>query len=117
MVITSATPDGSSSEATAPRTTPTPGGEAALRQLIDGIRRGKPDYTRLSEQAANAVYRQLRLHREIWTRLGAVQAISFAGVGSLGEDIYQVRCDNGSAEVRIDLLKDGRIGGIALGPE
>jgi hypothetical protein len=38
-------------------------------------------------------------------------------VGSAGEDIYQVKCENGSAEVRLDLPKDGRIGGLALGPE
>jgi hypothetical protein len=117
MTITSAAPDGSSSGATAPRTTPAPRSEAALRQLIEGIRRGEPDYARMSEQAANAMHYQLRLHREIWTTLGAVQAISFVGVGSAGEDIYQVRCENGSAEVRIDLLKDGRVGSIALGPE
>jgi DNA-binding transcriptional regulator LsrR (DeoR family) len=117
MTITSAAPDGSSSGATAPRTTPAPRSEAALRQLIEGIRRGEPDYARMSERAANAMHYQLRLHREIWTTLGAVQAISFVGVGSAGEDIYQVRCENGSAEVRIDLLKDGRVGSIALGPE
>jgi hypothetical protein len=86
--------------------------------LIDGIRRGEPDYTRMSEQAANAMrHRQLPLHREIWARLGAVQAVAFAGAGTSGEDIYQVRCENGSAMVRIDLLKDGRIGSMALGPE
>jgi hypothetical protein len=117
MVITSATPDGSSSGTTATRTTPAPGSEAALRQLIDGIRRGEPDYARMSEQAANAMHQQLRLHREIWTRMGAVQAISFVVVGSLGEDVYQVRCENGSAEVRIDLMKDGRVRGMGLGPE
>jgi hypothetical protein len=117
IAIMSAVPDGPSRGAASPRVTPTPGGEAALRQLIDGIRRGEPDYARMSVQAANAMHQQLRLHREIWARMGVVQVISFVGVGSAGEDIYEVRCENGSAEVHIDLLKDGRIGSMALGPE
>jgi bla regulator protein blaR1 len=97
---------------------PATGGEAALRQLIDGIRHGEPDYTRMSVQAANAMrQQQLHLHQEIWSRMGAIQTISFVGVGSAGQDIYQVRCENGSAEVRLDLLKDSRIGSLALGPE
>jgi Domain of unknown function (DUF3471) len=118
IAITSASPDGSSGGATAARNTPAPGGEAALRQLIDGIRHGEPDYTRMSVQAANTMrQQQLYLHQEIWSRMGAIQAITFVGIGSAGEDIYQVRCENGSAEVRLDLLKDGRIGSLALGPE
>jgi len=60
---------------------------------------------------------QLRLYREIVARMGALQAISFVGVGAAGEDIYQVRAENSSAEVRIDLLKDGRIASVVLGPE
>jgi hypothetical protein len=118
IAITSAAPDGSSGGATAARNTPAPSGEAALRQLIDGIRHGEPDYTRMSVQAANTMrQQQLHLHQEIWSRMGAIQAISFVGVGAAGQDIYQVRCENGSAEVRLDLLKDGRIGSLALGPE
>jgi hypothetical protein len=117
LAITSAAPDGPAGAAAAPRNTPAPGSEAALRQLIDGIRRGEPDYMRMSVQGQNAMRQQLHLFREIAARMGAVQAISFVGVGSAGEDIYQVRAENGSAEVRIDLLKDGRIGSVALGPE
>jgi hypothetical protein len=117
MAITSAVPNGSVGDAAAPRNAPTLGGEAALRQLIDGIRRGEPDYTRMSAQAANAMHQQLRLAQEIWATLGTIQAISFVGAGPAGEDIYEVRCENGSAEVQLDLLKDGRIGSVALGPE
>jgi hypothetical protein len=117
MAITPAALNGPSGGAASPRNTPAPTSEAALRQLIDGIRRGEPDYARMSTQAQNALRQQLRLYREIVARMGAVQAISFVGVGSAGEDIYQVRCENGSAEVRLDLLKDGRIGSVALGPE
>jgi hypothetical protein len=117
IAITAAVPDGSPGQATAPRNTPLPGSEAALRQLIDGIRRGEPDYARMSTPAADGTRQQLRLVQEIMNRMGPVQAISFVGVAPTGADIYQVKCENGSTEVRLDLLKDGRIGGLTLGPE
>jgi hypothetical protein len=117
LAITSAVPDGSSPPTVATRNTPMPGSEAALRQLIDGIRRGEPDYARMSVQAANGTRQQLRLVQAILDRMGPVQSLAFVGVTSTGADIYQVKCENGSAEVRLDLLKDGRIGGLALGPE
>jgi hypothetical protein len=82
-----------------------------------GIRRGEPDYARMSVQAANGTRQQLRLVQAILDRMGPVQALSFVGVASTGADIYQVKCENGSAEVRLDLLKDGRIGSLTLGPE
>ena len=80
-------------------------------------RSSEPDYARLSVQVQNGMRQQLRLYREIVARMGALQAISFVGVGAAGEDIYQVRAENSSAEVRIDLLKDGRIASVVLGPE
>jgi hypothetical protein len=118
LAITSAVPDGAPpAQPAAPRNTPMPGSEAALRQLIDGIRRGEPDYARMSVQAGNGTRQQLRLVQAILDRMGPVQALSFVGVASTGADIYQVKCENGSAEVRLDLLKDGRIGSLTLGPE
>jgi hypothetical protein len=94
-----------------------PGSEAALRQMIDGIRRGEPDYARMSVPAQGALRRDLRLYRDIMARAGAVQAISFAGVGSAGDDVYQVRFERGAPEIRIALLMDGRIRSVTLGPE
>jgi len=38
-------------------------------------------------------------------------------VSPLGSDIYFVQFANGSAEWRIGLVKQGRIGRIALGPQ
>jgi hypothetical protein len=117
VVITSSAPAGASGDKASPRNTPLPGGEAALRHLIDGIRRGQPDYTRMTPPAQHALRRSVDLYRDIMTRAGAVQAISFAGVGSAGEDSYLVRYENGSAEMRIDLMKDGRIRSVSLGPK
>jgi hypothetical protein len=117
VAVTSAAPDTTSSRAAARRTTPLPGGEAALRQLIDGIRRGEPDYSRLSAQAGEGVRQQSRLFAAILAKAGEVHEISFVRPGLADEDIYEVKCENGTAEVRLDLLKDGRIGSIALGPQ
>ena len=50
-------------------------------------------------------------------RLGALRAVSFRGVSNLGSDIYLAHFANGSAEWRISLIKDGKIGRIALGPQ
>jgi hypothetical protein len=43
--------------------------------------------------------------------------MSFRAVSPLGSDVYMARFANGTAEWRIGLVKDGRIGRIALGPQ
>ena len=60
---------------------------------------------------------QLPFNQAIVARLGALRALSFRGVTSLGNDIYMAHFANGSAEWRIGLVKDGTIGRIALGPQ
>jgi hypothetical protein len=42
--------------------------------------------------------------------------MSFRTVTLIGSDLYVVHFANGSAEWRIGLVKEGRIGRIALGP-
>lgn len=99
------------------RNAPLAGSEATLRQYIEAIGRGEPDYDRMSSEVAVQTRQQLPLHQAILTRLGALRAVSFRGVSSLGSDIYIAHFANGSAEWRISLIKDGRIGRIALGPQ
>ena len=99
------------------RTSPTSGSEDALRQYIDAVGRGAPDYDRMTPEAAAETRQQLLLNQAILSKLGAVRAMSFRGVSPLGSDIYFVQFANGSAEWRIGLVKQGRIGRIALGPQ
>ena len=99
------------------RTSPTPGSEDALRRYIDAIGRGEPDYERMTPQVAAETRQQLLLNQAILSKLGAVRAMSFRGVSPLGSDIYNVHFANGSTEWRIGLVKQGRIGQIALGPQ
>ncbi len=98
------------------RTSPMPGSEQALRQYIDALGRGEPNYDDMTPQVAAETRQQLLLNQAILAKLGALRAMSFRGVGQSGNDIYVVHFANGSAEWRIGLVKEGKIGRIALGP-
>ena len=99
------------------RSAPTPGSEDALLGYIDALARGEPDYSRMTPEAAAATRQQAELDRAILAKLGAVRAASFRGVTPFDSDIYVVHFASGSAEWRIALANDGRIGRIALGPQ
>jgi len=99
------------------RTTPMPGSDQALRQYIDALGRGEPNYDDMTPEVAAETRQQLLLNQAILAKLGALRAMSFRGVGQSGNDIYIVHFANGSAEWRIGLVKEGKIGRIALGPQ
>jgi hypothetical protein len=88
-----------------------------LRQYIETVRRGEPNYDRMASQVAAYTREQLLLNQAILTRLGPLRALSFRGATDNGIDIYMAHFANGSAEWRIGLVKDGTIGRIALGPQ
>jgi hypothetical protein len=100
-----------------PRTAPLAGSEEILRHYIEAVGRGEPNYDGMTAEVATQTRQQLALHQAILARLGALRAVSFRGVSSLGSDIYLAHFANGSAEWRISLVKDGMIGRIALGPQ
>jgi hypothetical protein len=103
--------------AAARRSTPMPGSEDALRRYIDALGRGEPDYHEMTPEVAAQTRQQLLLNQAILAKLGELRAMSFRGVTPLGNDLYMVHFANGSAEWRIGLVKGGRIGRIALGPQ
>jgi beta-lactamase regulating signal transducer with metallopeptidase domain len=98
------------------RTAPLAASEAVLRQYIEGLSRGQPDYDHMTPEVAAYTHQQLPLNQAILSRLGALQAMSFRGVSYSGNDIYMAHFANGTAEWRIGLVKDRTIGRIALGP-
>jgi beta-lactamase regulating signal transducer with metallopeptidase domain len=100
-----------------PRTTPLPGSEEMLRQYIEALARGQPNYNHMTAQVAAFTREQLPLNQAILSRLGALQAISFRGISGSDNDIYMAHFANGTAEWRIGLNKDRTIGRIALGPQ
>src|SRR5262245_32601728 len=108
---------GAHPETVARRSVPMPGSEEALRHYIDALARGMPDYDRMTPEAADATREQALLNQAILAKLGPVRAMLFRGVTPLDNDLYMVYFAGGSAEWRIGLVKDGRIGRIALGPQ
>jgi beta-lactamase regulating signal transducer with metallopeptidase domain len=98
------------------RRTPAVGAEDALRRYIEEVARGEPTYDRMTAEVAGETRRQLMLNQAVLKKLGPLRAISFRGVTSFGSDIYIAHFAHGSAEWRIALVRDGRIGRLALGP-
>jgi beta-lactamase regulating signal transducer with metallopeptidase domain len=115
--IEEARPDGLSEHATSRRAAPMVGGEETLRQYIEALARGEPNYDHMTADVAAQTRQQLAFYRGILSRLGELRAMSFAGVTTMGNDIYMTHFTNGTAEWRIGLAKDGSIGRIALGPQ
>jgi hypothetical protein len=103
---------------TAPqRRSPVPGSEQALREYIDALGRGAPNYDDMTPQVATNTRQQLLLYRALLGRLGTLRALSFRGVTAADNDVYIAHFSNGSAEWRLGLDKEGKIGRISLGPQ
>jgi CubicO group peptidase (beta-lactamase class C family) len=91
-----------------------PGSEAALRRAIEELRLGQPDYSRMSPAFADVTRQQLSNLKSTVIQLGAVQSVTFKGVGTGGRDIYEVKFENGLTEFRIGLMPDGKIEGMGF---
>jgi beta-lactamase regulating signal transducer with metallopeptidase domain len=109
--------DGQPEHPASRRTAPLAGSEEMLRQYIEALGRGEPNYDRMTAEVAAQTRAQLPFSQAILNRLGALRAVSFRGVTGMGSDIYMAHFANGTAEWRIALVKDGSIGRIALGPQ
>jgi CubicO group peptidase (beta-lactamase class C family) len=95
---------------------PAPGSEAAVRRMIEEIRSGQPNYDLMSPGLAAATRQQLPRLRSDITNLGAVQSITFKGVGPAFPDIYLVKFEKGALEYRIWLSPDGKVESANLRP-
>jgi len=89
--------------------TAAPGGEAALRRMIEELRAGKPNYDAMSSGLADVTRQQLPQVQSTIVGLGAVQQMKFTGVGPGGADIYRVQFEKGVLEYRIWLGLDGKV--------
>lgn len=97
------------------RAVPITDGEEMLRQYIEAVSLGRPNYDRMTAEVAEQTRLSLPFDQAILTRLGALRAVSFRGVTALDSDIYVAQFANGSAEWRIG-VRNGTITKIALGP-
>jgi len=91
-----------------------PGSEAALKGLIEGLISGQPNYDLMNPQLAGATRQQLPQLQSMLKPRGALQSLTFKGVGPAGADIYHVKFENGTFEYRISLGADGKIAGGQL---
>src|SRR5579864_7326236 len=96
--------------------TQSPGTEAALRRDIEELRLGEPKYELMSTQLANVTRQQLPQLKTTINQLGAVQAVTFKGVGPAGADIYEVKFEHGSTEWRLMLDADGKVETVGFRP-
>jgi beta-lactamase regulating signal transducer with metallopeptidase domain len=92
--------------------TPMPGSEAALRRQILAFAQGQPAYHEMSEALASATRPQLARIQRGLSVLGALQSLSFRGVGLNGLDVYEAKFENGMAICRIYMAEDGKISGL-----
>jgi hypothetical protein len=86
-----------------------PGSDAAVRRVIAELRLGKPNYDLMGSELARRTRRQLTQEQATITKLGALQSLTFKGVGPAGPNIYLARFDKGSLEWRIWLNLDGSV--------
>ena len=91
-----------------PRTTRQPGSEAALRRLIEELQHGDPSYRLLADGTAHIAREQLPFLRALYTKLGAIQAVSFVELDSIGDEVYDVTLASGSIRLALTLWPDGK---------
>jgi len=89
--------------------TQAPGSEAALRRGIEELRLGQPNYELMSAGLAEATRTQLPQLNEMITQLGAVETVTFKGVGRAGADIFEVKFEHGSTEWRIIMESEKKV--------
>jgi CubicO group peptidase (beta-lactamase class C family) len=88
--------------------TAAPGSEAAVRRMIGELQAGKPNYDLMSAGLADATRQQLPGLQSMINGLGALQSVTFKGVGPGGADIYQLKFEKGSLDYRVWLSPDGK---------
>ncbi len=93
-----------------------PGSEAAVRRLIEELRAGRPDYSRMSPDLARQTRRQLVDEQATIEKLGALQSLSFTGVGASGPNIFRATFERGMLDWRIWLDPEGRVDYFTVRP-
>ena len=100
----------------APRTTPQPGTESAVRRMSDENARGEPNYDLLSPEMAQATRPQIEGLKKIFSDLGPMKSVKFVEVGPVGLDTYEAEYANGSLMWQILLGPDGKTVMAAVRP-
>jgi hypothetical protein len=86
-----------------------PGSEAAVRRLIEELRIGKLNYELMSSDQGRETRRQIAQNEATIAGLGALQSITFKGIGPAGPNIYLTTFEKGSLEWRVWMNLDGTV--------
>jgi hypothetical protein len=89
--------------------------EPLMRQFVDDVRHGKPQYNRMLPSLAGMLREDLGNLQDDMEPLGAFKSMVFKGVSEGGSDIYQVKFENGQMEFRLGIATDGTIVLLAWG--
>lgn len=100
----------------APRDTPHPGSEAALRSLIAEMVSGDPDYAIMSPEMASVARSQQANMQRLFEAMGPIQSVTFRSVDLRGADTFDVQFANGAADFTIMLDEEGKIAFAGVRP-
>jgi bla regulator protein blaR1 len=96
---------------------PSPGTEAAVREIVARQQAGQePDYDRMSPELARVARDQRPKTKSYFDSLGRMESITFQGVGQQGNDTYAVKYEKGTLIYRIVLDAQGKIVGLSMAP-
>jgi hypothetical protein len=82
--------------------------EIKLREVIQDLKNGEPNYEQMEPVLRAAVRRQYSMARSLLQQLGELQSVSYQGKEQ-GIDVYNVTFSNGATVWMISLLPDGKI--------
>ena len=92
---------------------PAPGGQEALRQMLDTGRAGNPNYDLMSPEFAQVARAQLPYWQIVGQFFGAIVSIEFLRVSNQGWDVYDVQHANDVHRYRIAIGDDGKVYGFS----
>ena len=75
--------------------TAVPGNEAATRRIVEQMQRKQVDYEQFTPDFAALARKYASITEGLIASLGAVQSLTFKGVGPGGADIYEIKFDGG----------------------
>ena len=108
--------DPPSALAQAPATASTPAWEAVLRQTIDQLAQGKPDYDRMVPPLADAAKQQQSQVEQLFMQFGKLTAVKFDRTDENGIEWYNVTFEHGVTQWGIKVEPDGKISALGVRP-
>jgi hypothetical protein len=87
---------------------------ATLKRVIEEVRAGKPDYSKMTLATAQATRQQLPMLQPRIQEMGAVKEVKFTAVGPIGAEQFDVVFEGGPSQWRIQCLSNGYVGAIGF---